>query len=148
MAKEKLLILGCGGMLGEAFYNIFNQNYEVKATDIDLNEIWLSELDVRNYNAIRLVAKKLKPDFIFNLAAFTDLEYCENNPDETYLTNTVGAENGALISEELGIPYIFISTAGIFDGDQEVYNDYDTPRPLSIYGKSKFYAELSIKEIS
>lgn len=134
-------------MLGEAFYKIFRKNYELKATDIDLNERWLSELDVRDYYSVRKEAEEFKPDFIFNLAAYTDLEFCEDNLDETYLTNTVGAENGALISEDFGIPYIFISTAGVFDGRLEIYNDYDTPAPLSIYGKSKYYAELAVKNI-
>ncbi|MCH8304902.1 MAG: SDR family oxidoreductase [Candidatus Marinimicrobia bacterium] len=145
--NKKIMILGCGGMLGEAFYNIFKDEYKVRASDIDVNEAWLAELDVRNYDAIREEALEFKPDFIFNLAAYTDLEYCENNPMETYLTNTTGAENGALISEELGSTYIFISTAGIFDGGQDSYNDYDIPVPLSVYGKSKYYAELSITEI-
>ena len=146
-ANKKILILGCGGMLGEAFYNTFSDNYEVRATDIEVNEPWLSKLDVRNYEEVRNESEEFEPDYIFNLAALTDLEFCENNPRETYLTNTVGAENGALISEELGIPYVFISTAGIFDGKQATYNDYDQPYPLSIYGKSKYYAELAIKDI-
>jgi dTDP-4-dehydrorhamnose reductase len=42
----------------------------------------------------------------------------------------------------LDIPVVYISTAGIFDGKQEYYNDSDQPNPLSIYGKSKYYGEL------
>ena len=144
---EKIMILGCGGMLGEAFYHTFKDNYDLRASDIDVNESWLTELDARDYEAVRNEASEFNPDYIFNLAAYTDLEYCETNPDDTYLTNTTAAENGALISEEVGATYIFISTAGIFDGGQERYNDYDIPLPLSIYGKSKYYAELSIKEL-
>ena len=144
--NKKIMILGCGGMLGEAFYHTFRDDNEVRPSDIDVNESWLTELDVRDYSAVRKEALDFKPDFIFNLAAYTDLEFCENNTDETYLTNTTGAENGALISEEIGATYIFISTAGIFDGKQDRYNDYDIPMPLSVYGKSKYNAELSIKD--
>jgi dTDP-4-dehydrorhamnose reductase len=39
------------------------------------------------------------------------------------------------------VPYIFISTAGIFGNDKEYYDEYDKPTPLSMYGKSKFYVE-------
>ena len=134
-------------MLGEAFYNIFNNDYEIRATDIDVNETWLAKLDIRDYDAIRQEAIKFKPDYIFNLAAYTDLEYCEINPEDTYLTNTIGAENAAFISEEIGSTYVFISTAGIFDGGQDIYNEYDIPVPISVYGKSKYYAELSIRDI-
>jgi len=134
-------------MLGEAFFNTFNYGYELHASDIDVNESWLTELDVRDFDAIKQKALEFQPDFIFNLAAYTDLELCENNPDDTYLTNTAGAENAASISEELGITYVFISTAGIFDGGKDIYNEDDIPLPLSVYAKSKYNAELSIKDI-
>ncbi|MCH8927234.1 MAG: SDR family oxidoreductase [Candidatus Marinimicrobia bacterium] len=134
-------------MLGEAFYHTFRDDFEIKATDIDLNEEWLSFLDVRDLDAIRIMAEDFQPDYIFNLAAFTDLEYCERNIDETYLTNRTGAENCALISEELDSTYIFISTAGIYDGGQNTYTESDIPAPISIYGKSKYFAEVAIKEI-
>ena len=32
-------------MLGEAFYKAFNKDYELKCTDINVNENWLSSLD-------------------------------------------------------------------------------------------------------
>ena len=38
-------------MLGEAFYKIFGDEYELKCTDIDVNEPWLSYLDFRDYDA-------------------------------------------------------------------------------------------------
>jgi len=140
-------MLGCGGMLGDAFYHIFRDDFDVKATDIDVNEPWLSSLDVREYEAIRSAVNDIKPDFIFNLAAYTDLEFCEQNIDATNLTNTTGAENCAQISKEFNCTYIFISTAGIYDGRQESYTDFDEPAPLSIYGKSKYNAELGIEDI-
>ena len=37
---KKIFIAGCGGMLGEAFYKIFNQSYDLMCTDIDINEEW------------------------------------------------------------------------------------------------------------
>ena len=134
-------------MLGEAFFNTFNIDYEVHASDIDVNESWLTELDVRDFDAVKQKALEFQPDYMFNLAAYTDLEYCEKNPEDTYLTNTVGAENAASICEKLGITYVFISTAGIFDGGKDIYNEDDIPLPLGVYGKSKYNAELSIKDI-
>jgi len=46
---QKIYIAGCGGMLGDAFYRQFNNNYELKCTDIDVNENWLSHLDFSNH---------------------------------------------------------------------------------------------------
>ena len=137
---------GCGGMLGEAFYNQFKNDYEIKCTDIDVNESWLSLLDFRDYEAYREDVAAFKPDFLFHLGAFTDLEYCELNIDETYRTNTLSVENACYIANELDIPLLYISTAGIFDGKKELYDDWDLPNPLGHYARSKYAGELFVKE--
>jgi dTDP-4-dehydrorhamnose reductase len=143
----KILLTGSGGMLGEAVYNHFKDKCKVYATDIDLNEPWLSYLDVRNYNQILSTALKIKPDYIFHLAALTDMEFCEKNPIEAYKTNTIGTENVALVCKKLNIPMISISTAGVFDGQKDIYDDFDSPNPLSIYGKSKNAGDQAIIRI-
>ena len=33
-SKKKIYIAGCGGMLGEAFYKVFNKDYELKSWNI------------------------------------------------------------------------------------------------------------------
>jgi dTDP-4-dehydrorhamnose reductase len=53
----------------------------------------------------------------------------------------LGAENLGLVANELDVPYVYISTAGIFGGEKEFYTDFDTPNPLAYYAKSKFAGE-------
>jgi dTDP-4-dehydrorhamnose reductase len=144
--KRRILITGAGGMLGKAFYNVFKESDEVKATDIDLNEEWLTYLDVRDYEEYLKNAKKFMPDIIMHLAAFTDLEYCENNINETYRTNTMSVENAVAVAKEVGATLLYISTAGIFDGMQETYDDFDAPNPLSVYGRAKYMGERYVIE--
>lgn len=143
--STKVYIAGCGGMLGRAVYEVFNSKCTVKATDIDLNIDWLEYADVRDYNDINTSISEFSPDIIINLAALTDLEHCEKNQDDSWLTNALGAENIAIIAKRLNIPMVYISTAGIFDGEQDVYNDFDAPNPLGIYAKSKYYGEIFVK---
>lgn len=142
MAYQKVYIAGCGGMLGDAVYKKFSQHYEVLATDIDTNTDWLSYADVRDYEGIRKSICDFGPDLIINLAALTSLEFCEKNQENAWLTNALGPENIGLIANELNVPVVYISTAGIFDGEQEYYNDFDKPNPLGIYAKSKYYGEV------
>jgi dTDP-4-dehydrorhamnose reductase len=144
--KEKIYIAGCGGMLGEAFHTQFKNDYEIKCTDIDVNESWLSLLDFRDYEAYRADVRAFKPDYLFHLGAFTDLEYCELHVEETYKTNTLSVENACYIANELDIPLLYISTAGIFDGNKELYDDWDSPHPLGHYARSKYAGELFVKE--
>jgi dTDP-4-dehydrorhamnose reductase len=144
---KKVFITGCGGMLGKAVYERFSPHCQVLATDIDRNEPWLENGDVRKFEEILEKASKFGPDLIINLAALTDLEYCEENPENTWKTNALGAENMALISKRLDATHIYISTAGIFDGKQESYNDFDQPKPMSVYAKSKYYGEVIIEKM-
>ena len=133
-------------MLGEAFYMQFKNEYELKCTDKDVNEEWLTFLDFRDYDAYKKDVFNFKPDYLFHLGAFTDLEYCEQNIDDTYATNTLSVENACHIANELGIPLLYISTAGIFDGKKELYDDWDLPNPLGHYARSKYAGELFVKE--
>jgi len=143
---KRIYIAGCGGMLGEAFYVQFKEDFQLKCTDIDVNEKWLSYLDFRDFTAYRKDVLEFKPDYLFHLGAFTDLEYCELHVEETYKTNTLSVENACYIANELKIPLLYISTAGIFDGNKEFYDDWDKPNPLGHYARSKYAGELFVKE--
>ena len=65
--KKKIYIAGAGGMLGEAFYRIFKDDYEVKCTDKDVNEKWLSFLDFRDLEKYKRDVYDYKPDYLFHL---------------------------------------------------------------------------------
>ena len=136
---------GAGGMLGEAFYQVFKEKYTIKCTDIDLNDDWLAYTDITNYSEYRDSVLDFRPDFLFHLGAITDLEQCELNPSDAYLTNTLSVENACSIAEELDIPLLYISTAGIFDGCKDIYDDWDTPSPLGVYGRSKYLGEQIVQ---
>lgn len=146
MTKKKIYIAGCGGMLGEAFYRQFKDDYILKCTDKDVNDTWLSFLDFRDFEAYKKDVNDFRPDYLFHLGAYTDLEFCELNADETYNTNTLAVENAVFISNELDIPLLYISTAGIFDGRKELYDDWDQPNPLGVYARSKYMGERYVVE--
>jgi dTDP-4-dehydrorhamnose reductase len=44
-AKKKIYMAGCGGILGEAFYKVFAENYDLRCADKDVNQEWVSHLD-------------------------------------------------------------------------------------------------------
>lgn len=144
--KQKIYIAGCGGMLGEAFHKVFSEAYELKCTDIDVNEPWLSSLDFRDREAYIHDVADFKPDFLFHLGAHTSLEYCETHLDDAYQTNTLAVENAVHISNAHDIPMLYISTAGIFDGTQDTYDDWDRPNPLGAYARSKYAGERFVVE--
>ena len=122
MIDKKVLITGCGGMLGKAVYEEFSSGYSnVLATDIDLNEDWLKQMDVRDIQECEQVFYNYNPDIVLHLAALTDLEYCELNEEDAWKTNALGTENITILANKYKCKLIYISTAGIFDGKKEYF---------------------------
>jgi len=145
---KNIYMAGAGGMLGLAFYKEFKDEYNLMCSDIDTNEEWLSQLDFRDYDQYKEVVTNFEPDYLFHLGAFTDLEYCELNVNDTYDTNTKSVESAVKIANELKIPLLYISTAGIFGGEKDVYDESDKPEPLGHYGNSKYKGEVYVQEKS
>ena len=145
LKNKRIYIAGSGGMLGDAFYKIYNKENILRCSDKDVNEKWLHFLDFRDTNSYIEDVKTFNPDYLFHLGALTSLEYCENNPNEAYETNSISVETAVHIANELKIPLLYISTAGIFDGKKEFYDDWDEPAPLGHYARSKFIGERFVE---
>ncbi|MCW1401484.1 NAD(P)-dependent oxidoreductase [Novosphingobium sp. MW5] len=143
---SKIFMAGVGGMLGEAFHHVFSQSHEIVCTDKDVNAPWLSFLDFRDREEYARQVLAMKPDYLFHIGAHTSLEYCEDNVSDAYATNTLPVENAVWLANKLDIPLLYISTAGIFDGAQETYDDWDQPNPLGHYARSKYMGERFVVE--
>lgn len=142
----RIYLAGSGGMLGEGFRQVFGERHELRCTDKDVNADWLEFLDFRDREAYRRDVLEFRPDCLFHLGAHTSLEYCEEKPDDAYRTNTLAVEDAVHIANALGIPLLYISTAGIFDGAQDTYDDWDRPNPLGHYARSKYLGELFVTQ--
>ena len=143
--KKRVLIAGGGGMLGEAVYEHFSKNYEVLATDIDLNENWIQYLDVRDSDAYENCVRQFRPHCILHLAALTSLEDCEKDRAAAYLTNALSVKTGAKLSKKYNAKFVYVSSAGVFDGQKEFYTDDEEPTPINTYGLSKQIGALYAK---
>ena len=72
----------------------------------------------------------------------------KENVDDTYNTNTLSVEYAVQIANKLDIPLLYVSTAGIFDGNKDLYDDWDIPNPLGVYARSKYMGERYVCENS
>src|SRR5688572_8092520 len=115
-----ILITGANGMLGGYF-----QGGNYKRTDIDT-------LDVTDARKVRETVKAVAPTAVYHLAAATDVDQCEIEPDMAFRVNALGTQNVALACQEFDTPLVYISTAGVFYGDKaEPYTEFDEPRPAN-----------------
>jgi dTDP-4-dehydrorhamnose reductase len=83
---------------------------------------------------------------IVNTAAKINLEWCEENKEESSLVNVEGAVNVAKICKKYGHHLVHISSGCIFDGmeTERVYTEVDEPTPAAWYAKTKADADIAI----
>lgn len=99
------------------------------------------ELNVANLDQVM----KFKADFIIHLASETDHEFCEMNPAQAYLVNSIGTMNMTRLAMSLDIPILYVSTASVFDGKKGLpYIEIDKPNPINHYNASKYYGEIFV----
>ena len=146
----RVLITGAAGMLGSAVYPAFvAAGHEVVATDLEPRDVMglpMDHLDVRVYSEMISAIERWRADLVLHLAAETDLEICEADPDHAFRTNTLGTQNAAVACQARDLPLVYISTAGVFDGEKDdgPYDEFDEPRPINVYGRSKYEGELLV----
>lgn len=137
----KVLVTGAGGMLGQDLCAVFEDNglYVIPLTHNDL--------DITNFDNCKTIIEQIKPQIIINIAAYTNVEKAEEEPDIALKINQKGAENIAKISKETGAIMVHISTDYVFDGIKNVpYLASDAPNPLNKYGYSKLKGEDAVKK--
>jgi dTDP-4-dehydrorhamnose reductase len=123
--------------------------HEVWPTDVErLARDPEDRIDVTSVEALSQAVRTYEPGIIFHLAALTDVDGCETNPDAAYRVNTLGTENVALVCREYGLRLLYVSTGSVFDGLKPTpYHEFDDPRPKSVYSRSKWMGELAVRQL-
>ena len=160
------LITGAGGMMGSHLYEALKDlNCDVLPTffksTLDPRDTITQEmemLDVLDYQRVKKVLGKVKPDVIYHLAAQSRPDVSFKDPAYTIETNVIGTTNLLQACAELGLKPLFINasssavygeTMNAFNEMQEDWlmppNETDRCLPLSPYGTSKLAQEHIVK---
>jgi dTDP-4-dehydrorhamnose reductase len=145
----KILLTGASGMLAaEITPQLIRQKHQVIETDAKPRNPSIQTLDITAQHDVVNMITAQRPDFVFHLAAETNVDLCEQNPDHAFRVNTLGTENIALACQKEDVPLLYISTAGVFPGDKkEPYTEFDDPKPVNVYGVSKFEGEKIVQRL-
>lgn len=135
-----MLILGSTGMLGQSLMEIAkkynNKVIGVARSNADIN------LDVLDFNRLESVIKTIKPNTIVNCIAITDINFCENNIEKSYLINAHLVAKIVDICVELDINLIHISTDHFFTNDNiKKHDEKSQVVLLNNYSKTKYAGE-------
>jgi dTDP-4-dehydrorhamnose reductase len=129
-----VLVTGAGGQVGRALQNEWRGPTYLEH----------AELDVTDAGSVRSAIRVAR--VVIHLAAFTNVDGCEEQPE---IAHQVNAEGTRLISEAArssGARVIFISTDYVFDGRSgDEYAEDDACSPLNVYGRSKLEAERHVQ---
>lgn len=136
---KRILVIGQDGMLGGELYDRLSSNpeYEVYKTTIET-------LDICNKDAVINEVEEIKPYYIINCAAYTNVDGCETHFELANSVNGVAVGNIAEAANLVDATLIQISTDYVFDGKLPVNQEYTEDmniNPISAYGKSKYLGE-------
>ena len=135
----KILLFGSQGQLGQSLTQALNCSYELYLSHRD-------DCDLTVSAQTESLIDRVKPDFIINAAAFTNVDAAENSREEVFAINAKAPEVMAKKASTLNVPLLHFSTDYVFDGLQErAYVETDPTNPLSYYAKTKYIGEEAIR---
>lgn len=145
----KFLVTGSSGLIGsqlvsdlektgQVVYSCYNESLPVNGIPV--------HLDLLDLDKISKIFAKIKPDIIIHLAALTDVELCESNPDLANKINFIATKKISQESEKLGCFLVYLSTDYVFDGKKGMYDETSIPNPINEYAKTKLHGENAVKD--
>ena len=146
---KKILVTGCNGQLGRAI----NKEYKDDAVELINTDVVAGDgivaCDITSIDHVMALVREKKPDVIINCAAHTNVDKCEEQWDLAYKINAIGPRNLSIAARETGAKLIHVSTDYVFEGNgTRPYTEFDTPNPVSAYGKTKYEGEKFVKDFA
>ena len=83
--------------------------------------------------------ERLQPNAVIHCAALSRTKDCERDPQQARRINVEATAYLAGCSKE--IPFVFLSSGEVFDGQGGWYRETDHANPINVYGQTKLEAE-------
>ena len=142
--ERTVLVTGAAGMLGSQVVRAVPPGLGTLATDqaagggLDAPGIDLAEPGAVG----RLLAGADRLAGVIHCAAYTAVDQAEVEPDIAWRVNVDACAVLAEACARAGLPLVVVSTDFVFDGRKRTpYLEDDSPRPLSVYGRTKLEGE-------
>jgi dTDP-4-dehydrorhamnose reductase len=135
----RILMTGAQGQLGNAVRRILS------GEELILED--LPHFDLTNPDCEHQI-RKATPEIILHLAAYTNVDQAERDPDQSYAINADGTRRVAQAAQAIKARLLYVSTDYVFDGTKgRPYDEQDVPQPLNHYGRSKYQGEQAVLEL-
>jgi len=122
-------------MLGSDLVTILGDAHQVQGTDIE-------DFDITDREETLKAITGMRPEWVINAAAYTNVDGCETARDEARTVNALAPQAMAEAATARGARFIHFSTDYVFDGKQEApYREEDLANPGGWYGQTKLDGE-------
>ncbi len=132
----KTLVIGGSGFVGMHLV----RHFSCQGTSRSANSGFLA-MDILSPTSVRKVIGGVNPDLVINASGLTNVDYCENHPEEAMKVNGYAVQTLADAAEENGSEFFHISTDYVFSGQKGNYSEDSETEPVNEYGRSKLIAE-------
>ncbi|MDD2896228.1 MAG: dTDP-4-dehydrorhamnose reductase [Aliarcobacter sp.] len=138
-----ILITGSNGQLGNEIKEL-SQNYSYNFFFTDR-----TNLDITSKDNIKSFCQINNINVVINCAAYTAVDKAESDIENADLVNRKAVKKLALVSQELDIKLIHVSTDYVFDGRNfKPYIEEFQTNPQGVYGKTKLDGENEMRDIN
>jgi dTDP-4-dehydrorhamnose reductase len=145
-----ILVTGASGLLGANFV-LTARKYGrcvlpvTRHHEIVLPDVRSFRADLAEEGAVIRLLDETRPSWIVHCAAMTNVDTCEERPEEAYALNTRATESLATGACAVGANMVLISTDSVFDGRRGDYRERDQPAPVNVYARTKLGAEAAVR---
>lgn len=130
----KVALTGSDSMVGSRITELLHNK-------IEFIPIKQAQMDITDKNKVFSVLNSIEFDIFLHLAAYTNVDAAEKNKEFVYKVNALGTQNIFEIVSLKKKKMIYISTGFVFDGNNPPYTEKSIPKPISIYGETKYQGE-------
>ncbi|HTC48530.1 MAG TPA: NAD(P)-dependent oxidoreductase [Candidatus Aquilonibacter sp.] len=146
--RPKTFVIGARGFLGRHIVRAMASSFEViKGVRKPVEEVDEIEIDITQQSSVDHAFEQVRPKIVLLLAAISDIDQCEQNPEEATAVNVRGAEHVVNACRRANARLLYTSTGAVFDGKKHGYTEEDMLSPISVYGKTKAQAEAKVLEL-
>jgi dTDP-4-dehydrorhamnose reductase len=134
MDEPNILITGANGQLGRALQEAYPNAKKTDSSELDISDQQaLQDFDWKNIQVI------------INTAAYTNVPEAENQEGRlsAWKINATSVGYLADIANEHDLTLVHISTAYVFNGQQDMHTEDEPVSPLSSYGSSKAAGDIA-----
>lgn len=141
-SDHPILILGSNGMLARSL------STALSARGLRHVRLSRSECDITDPAQVQRAVDRFQPFLLFNCAAHTRVDDCEQQVAEADAVNGTAVGFLAHVAKAAQLKLVHFSTDAVFDGVQRTpYSPTDAPAPISAYGRSKLSGEQLVRHV-